>query len=68
MGRDPKQRDNYRGDAITVNRILRAIEADPRCSPDWKAAATQALFDAFQLLIVDHRRPLQESFPMRKAG
>lgn len=68
MGRDPKKRDNYRGDAITANRILRAIEQDGSCSPDWKAAATKALFEAFQLLMVDHTRPLSESFPLRKAG
>jgi hypothetical protein len=68
MGRDPKKRDNYRGDAISVNRVLRAIEQDPSCSPDWKAAATKALLEAFHLLMVDHRRPLSESFPLRKAG
>lgn len=71
MGRDPKKRDNYRGDAITLNRILRAIEKDDSCSPEWKAAVSAPLRQAWQLLMLDHTVNPADAFPMflqRKAG
>lgn len=66
MGRDPAKRDNYRGDAITLHRICRAVELDETCSPEWKAAVTESLNEAFRLLLLDHKEPLPVEF--RKAG
>jgi hypothetical protein len=55
MGREPAKRENYRADALTVHRILRAIEIDDTCSPEWKTEATIHLKAAFNALLRDHR-------------
>jgi hypothetical protein len=43
MPRPPAKRDNYRGDAIAIHRILSAIEIDPRIDDADKADLTDKL-------------------------
>jgi hypothetical protein len=68
MGREPKARQTYRGDAVQVNVILRAIELDASCSPDWKAAVNEAGNEFIRLLMLNHREPVSKGESLRKAG
>lgn len=54
MGRDPAPRRHYRNDAITVNRIIGAIELDTWSDPAWKANALTKLREGFRALL-DHK-------------
>jgi hypothetical protein len=73
MAREPKKRDSYRGDAVKVNVVIRAIELDGRCSPEWRKQAVEAGNELIRLLMLDHTKapPMvqQPSNPdIRKAG
>lgn len=70
MGRKIAPRTNYRNDAIVLNRIVTAIEADERSDAAWKAAAIEHLQAAFRLLL-EHRFPAEPKrlpISVRKAG
>lgn len=69
MAREPKKRDSYRGDAVKVNVVIRAIELDGRCSPEWRAQAMEVGAEFLRLLMLDHTKaPLQVQSGIRKAG
>lgn len=51
MGRDPAPRRHYRNDAITLNRIIGAIELDQTSDMDWKSKTLTALREGFRLLV-----------------
>lgn len=51
MGRDVVIRVSYSQDAIFISRLKRAIELDPKQSPDWKQRATSAC-DTLSILLI----------------
>jgi len=74
MGRKPVPRQTYRGDGITVHRILTAIELDELSDPRWKAKIVPLLRDSVSLLLSDEHKSAETTHvqPMipakRKAG
>lgn len=51
MGRPVKPRDNYRADAIAVNRLITALEQDTTSDRRWVAEVKTHLSAAFELLL-----------------
>ena len=73
MGRRAEPRANYRKDAITLHRMLSAIEVDEVSGAEWKTSVYQHLEAAMKLML-EHKPALapvatQGSKPVaRKAG
>lgn len=61
MGQPVKKRLHYRGDAIKVHAMLRAIEEDEDADPAWRAKVMPLLQQAIPLL-------LSPDCKLRKAG
>ena len=70
MGRKPVIRENYRGDAITIHRIMLAIEQDPDANEAWRGQIVPLLRDAVTLLLSKDAKRLLPPQPIakRKAG
>lgn len=60
MGRLPKIRVNYQGDAIYLTNLSRAIEMDDKRSPEWKRQALEHLAKVISLFMQDTADQLQK--------
>ncbi len=51
MARAVKPRDSYTKDAITLRRMMEAVQVDPNASPDWKARVNGYLHQAMSAFL-----------------
>lgn len=51
MGRDFKERENYRNDAIVIHRIIGGVEKDKLNTPQWRAEVLAHLQAAMRLML-----------------
>lgn len=65
MARKPAVRENYRQDAITIHRIIGAIELDPQAPDVWKEKVKALLSEAMRLML---EQSMPGSSKARKAG